>query len=157
MLSTDDIILQILRDAKNDGNGLLKYFHIQHPSNRIAQEDNNIFVACVSSENNIEGFEHSTFKDLVEVLIVTKQLEYEKAVLIIKNVSFEICRLIMENSNKFPNKPVIRNINPEFNKDYVLTRGHIMIQVNTAPIDFNVSDEDYKICSIILNGNAVED
>lgn len=152
MLELDEIILKILHDAKRDNNILLKHFIIQHPSKRVAQESNSIFIACVSSENNIDGFDFSTFRDLVEILIVTKQNEYDKAIKVIKTVSTEICRLIMENTDKFPNKPVIRNINPEFNNDFLLTRGHIMVQCNTDPVTFDLTDDEYSICDIILEG-----
>lgn len=152
MLETDNIILKLLIDEKKNGNELLKHFHIQHPSKRVAEESNSIFVACVSSENNIDGFTFSTFRDLVEILIVTKQKDYSKAIKIIKTVSMEICKIIMKNRNKFPNQPTIRNINPEFNMDFVLTRGHIMVQVNTEPTDFEIDDETYKnVCSIIVD------
>lgn len=150
MLKTDEIILDILQTAKNDGNELLQHFLIQYPSKRIAEESNSVFVACVSSENNLDGFDFSSFRDLVEILIVTKQVEYHKAITIIKTISKEICRLIMTNLDKFPNKPVIRNINPEFNMDFVFTRGHIMVEVKTEPIDFDVTDDEYNICNVIL-------
>ena len=152
MLELDNIILEILTTEKNKGNTLLKHFLIQHPSKRIAEESNSIFVACVSTENNIDGFDFSSFRDLVEILIVTKQQDYNKAIRIIKTVSTEICRLIMQNTDKFPNKPIIRNINPEFNMDFVLTRGHIMVECNTDPVTFDIDDDEYNICELILEG-----
>lgn len=152
MLDTDEIILNILNTAKTNGNQLLQHFHIQYPNKRIAEESNSIFIATVSSENNIDGFDFSTFTDLVEILIVTKQEDYRKAITIIKTVSREICNLIMQNKDKFPNKPVIRNINPELNMDFILTRGHLMVECNTEPVDFEVSDEEYNICELFING-----
>lgn len=152
MLELDNIILKILTNEKNNGNRLLKHFHIQHPSKRVAEESNSIFVASVSSENNIDGFDFSSFTDLCEILIVTKQQDYNKAIKIIKTVSYEICRLIMENQNLFPNKPVIRNVNPEFNMDFILTRGHIMVQCKTNPITFDLSEDEYNICDLYLEG-----
>lgn len=151
MLSTDNIILEILNTEKQNGNPLLQDFHILHPSKRVAEESNSIFVACVSSENNLEGYDFTSFRDLVEILIVTKQLDYSKAIMLIKTITTEICRLILKNQRKFPNKPVIRNINPEYNHDYVLNRGHIMVECKTEPVSFEVNDEDYRICEIILN------
>ena len=76
---------------------------------------------------------------------------------IIKTVSYEICRLIMINRRKFPNKPVIRNINPELNMDFILTRGHIMVQCKTEPINFDISDDEYNICDLILQGIDIDD
>ena len=57
----------------------------------------------------------------------------------------------MENRSKFPNRPIIRNINPEFNNDFILTRGHIMIECNTEPETFEITDNLYNICNIYLN------
>lgn len=155
MLSTDNIIMEILETAKQQGNNLLEDFHLSYPSEQVAEESNSIFVACVSSENNLTGIDFQTFTDLVEILIVTKQEDYNEAILVIKTITKLICKLILDNSSKFPNKPVIRNVNPEFNRDYVLTRGHIMVQVKTEPIDFTVSDEDLKVCEVILNKNKI--
>ena len=150
MLSLDDTILNLLQTEKNNGNSLLKHFHIQHPSKRIAEESNSIFVAVVSSENNLDGFDFSSFKDMAEILVVTKQKDYSKAIKIIKTVCYEICRIIMDNRASFVNQPVIRNINPEFNRDYVLTRGHILVQCVTEPVTFDVTEEDYNICNVYL-------
>ncbi len=157
MLSTDKTILRLLQEEKRDGNLLLRHFHIQHPNKRVAEESNSIFIACVSSENQQDGFDFSSFRDLVEILIVTKQKDYSKAIKIIKTVSYEICRIIMNNRNRFVNKPIIRNVNPEFNNDFVLTRGHIMIEAVTEPVDFEITDEMYNICDLILNEDVIID
>ena len=80
MLSTDDIIFNLLLDEQtNNPESLISDFNIQYPNKRVAEESNSIFVAGVSSENNQIGYEFSQFRDLVEILIVTKQLDYEKA------------------------------------------------------------------------------
>lgn len=151
MLSSDEIIKKILQEEKEVGNRILEPFNIQYPNQRLAEESNNIFIATVSSENQQDGFEFSTFNDLVEIYVITKQLDYEKATILIKAVCLEICKLIIKNRDKFPTKPVIRNINPEFNRDYVLNRGRIMVQVLTEPVTFDLTDEEYNICSVILN------
>ena len=152
MLDTDFTIIEILQKAKKEGNPILKYFKISYPKEELAMESNCIFVACVSSENNLNGFEFETFKDLVEIVVTTKKQDNTKAIQVIKTISKEICRVIMENHNCFPNKPVIRNINPYFNPDYVLTRGQIMIQVNTEPTDFIIEERDIKFVCKNLQG-----
>lgn len=157
MLSTDETILNILQTEKKNGNKLLQHFLIQHPSKRVAEESNSIFVACVSSENREDGFEFSSFQDLVEILIVTKQKDYRKAITIVKTVCYEICKVIMQNRKEFPNKPVIKNVNPEFNRDYILTRGHILVQVNTNPVTFEITDEMYNICDIYLEDVIIDE
>ena len=156
MLYTDTIIVDILETAKQNGEELLEDFEIEYPSNRVLEESNSIFVGVMSSEANINGFEFETFTDLVEILIVTKQRDYIEAITLIKNISRLVCGLILKNKHLFPNKPVIRNINPEFNRDFVLTRGHIMVQVRTEPVTFDLSEEDYNVCKIILDKNNIE-
>lgn len=150
MLHSDEIILQILLTAKNDGNALLKHFKIGYPSKQVVQESNNIFVGAVDSESNIEGYEFSSYTDLVEVLIVTKNRNYAESVKIIKIVAKEIAKLIYENIDLFDNKPIIRNLTPEYNKDFVLTRGHMRIQVKSKPETLVPSDEEYYLCNILL-------
>ena len=108
MLQSDEIILKILLKAKNEGNQLLEHFKIGYPSKQVVQESNNIFVGAVDSESNLDGFEFSSFTDLVEVLIVTKNRNYVESVKIIKIVAKEITRLIYENVDLFDEKPVIR-------------------------------------------------
>ena len=150
MLHSDEIILQILLTAKNGGNALLKHFKIGYPSKQVVQESNNIFVGAVDSESNIEGYEFSSYTDLVEVLIVTKNRNYAESVKIIKIVAKEIAKLIYENIDLFDNKPIIRNLTPEYNKDFVLTRGHMRIQVKSKPETLVPSDEEYYLCNILL-------
>ena len=151
MLLSDENILQILLKAKKNGNELLQHFQIGYPSKRVVQESNSIFIGAIDSESNIEGFEFSSYTDLVEVLIVTKNRNYTEAIKIIKIVSKEITRLIYENNDLFENKPIIRNLTPEYNRDFVLTRGHMRIQVKTKPESLIPSDEEYRICNILLD------
>lgn len=150
MLQSDEIILKILLKAQNDGNTLLKHFKIGYPSKQVVQESNSIFVGAVDSESNIEGFDFSSFTDLVEVLIVTKNRNYTEALKIIKTVSKEITKLIYENNDLFDNKPIIRNITPEYNRDFVLTRGHLRIQVKSKPESLVPCEEDYYLCNLLL-------
>lgn len=150
MLSNDNTILNILLNAKKQGNRLLQHFHIAYPNKQLAEENNTILVAVVSSENRLDGFDFEEFTDLVEILIVTKHKDNQKAIKIIKAISYEICRLIMVHKDQFPNKPVIRNINPYFDTDLILNRGQIMIQVVTEPVDFNITPETIEdVCKII--------
>ena len=150
MLHSDEIILRILLKAKNDGNQLLKHFKIGYPSKQVVQESNNIFVGAVDSESNIEGYEFSSYTDLVEVLIVTKNRNYTESIKIIKIVAKEIAKLIYENSDLFDNKPIIRNLTPEYNRDFVLTRGHMRIQVKSDPESLVPSEDEYYLCNILL-------
>lgn len=156
MLSTDNTILEILMNAKNEGNKLLQKFKIGYPTRELAQENNTILVAVVSSENQLNGFDFEEFKDLVEILVVTKQNDNIKANKIIKTVSYEICRLIMENEDLFPNKPVIRNINPFFDVDMTLSRGQIMVNVNTEPVDFDLTDDIVDEVYELLSEDYIE-
>ena len=158
MLNTDETILNILLTAKNNGNKLLKHFKISYPDKTLAEENNCILVAVVSAENNLTGFDSQTFKDLVEILVITKQKDNRKAIRIIKTVSKEICQLIMDNIDQFPNKPVIRNINPFFDVDLVLNRGQVMVQCNTAPFDWINTDGDIEtVCNLLSEDNIEVD
>ena len=150
MLHSDEIILRILLKAKNDGNPVLEHFTIGYPSKKVVQENNNIFVGAVDSESNIDGFEFLSFTDLVEILVVTKNRNYSESIKIIKIVSKEIVKLIYENSDLFDNKPLIRNLTPEYSKDFVLTRGHMRVQVKSKPESLVPSDDEYTLCNILL-------
>lgn len=156
MLTSDEIIYNILTTAKEDGNPLLQHFHIKYPSKDVAREDNNIFVACVSSEPNNELFEATEYRDLVEVLVVTKIRDYKRAITVIKTVVKEIIRLI-KSSNEFQVRPVVRNIAPEYNPNFVLTKGHILIEVLTEIEDYNTESDVEKVCKIILKDNIEVD
>lgn len=150
MLSTDEIIIQILSQAKKDNNDLIKHFKISYPSNQVAQESNSIFVASANAEAREQGFEFATYLESAEILIVTKNKDYQKAMKIIKVVSREIIQLLLKNHRLFPNKPVMRNVTPEYNKDFVLTRGHIMVQCMGNPEGIeNTEEEKLTICQIL--------
>ena len=151
MLSTDETILNILINAKQEGNELLQHFKINYPSNQVAEESNSIFIASVDSEANSIGFDAQSFTDRVEILLVTKNREYQTAIKIIKTVSREVIRLILKNKDLFPNKPIIERVTPEYNVDFVLTRGHIMVQVNTGMDDFDEDSEKLSVCQILAD------
>lgn len=155
MLSSDTQIIEILQKSKNEGNSLLKHFKIGYPTRELAQENNTILVACVSSENQLDGFDFDQFRDLVEILIITKQKDNHKAIKIIKTLSYEICKLIMSNSDLFPNKPIIRNINPFFDVNMVLTRGQVMVNVNTEPVDYDINPETYEDVELLLDEDII--
>lgn len=156
MLDNDEIILNILTNAQTDDK-LLKHFHISYPEKRLAQENNCILVACVSSENQLDGFDFEQYQDLIEILITTKQENNRDAIKIIKTVSYRICQLIMENMDLFPNKPVIRNINPFFEKNLTITRGQIMVNVKTEPVDFELTPDTIEdVCSILIENIEVK-
>ena len=151
ILRTDEIIYNILKTAKEDGAKILEPYIIRYPSDVVMKESNAIYIATVDSESVNEGYDFSQYNDLVEILIVTKQRDYQKAIRVIKGTSRYIVGLIKQNKDKFPNSPVIRNSTPEYNRNFVLTRGHIMVQVRTNPIDDIVSeDEQLEICNIVL-------
>ena len=149
MLSTDETILNILIDAKTEGNELLQYFKINYPSEKVSEESNSIFIASVDSESHTLAMDSQAFVDRVEVLIVTKNREYLKAIDIIKTVSKEVISLVMKNSHLFPSKPVVERVTPEYSNDFVLTRGHIMFRVNTGMDDFDITEEKLRICQIL--------
>lgn len=149
MLSTDETILNILIDAKTEGNELLQYFKINYPSEKVSEESNSIFIATVDSEAHTIAMDGQAFVDRVEVLIVTKNRDYQKAIDIIKTVSREVISLVMKNSNLFPNKPIVERVTPEYSNDFVLTRGHIMFRVNTEIDDFDITEEKLRICQIL--------
>lgn len=149
MLSTDETILNILIDAKTEGNELLQYFKINYPSEKVSEESNSIFIASVDSESHTLAMDSQAFVDRVEVLIVTKNREYQKAIDIIKTVSKEVISLVIKNSHLFPNKPVVERVTPEYSNDFVLTRGHIMFRVNTGMDDFDITEEKLRICQIL--------
>ena len=149
MLNTDETILDILLNAQTDGNELLHYFKINYPSKKVSEESNTIFVASVDSEAHTVAMDSQAFVDRVEVLIVTKNRDYQKAINIIKTVSREVISLVMQNSNLFPNKPIVERVTPEYSNDFVLTRGHIMFRVNTGMDDFDATEEKLRICQIL--------
>ena len=158
MLATDEIILGILLDAKSEENDLIKHFKINYPSNALAEESNSIFVASVDAEAHTVAFDGQSFVDKVEVLIVTKNREYLKSIRIIKAVSREVIRLVMENQDLFPSKPIVERVTPEYNKDFVLTRGHIMFQVKTGMDNFDITEETATICQILTeNMDVIEE
>ena len=157
MLSTDEIIVNILLDAKKEGNRLLQYFKIGYASNQIAEESNSIFVASVDSEANEIGYDFQSFIDKVEILIVTKSKEYQQAINVIKTASREVVTLINQNQGLFASKPIIERITPEYNKDFVLTRGHIMVRVKTEPETFDVTEEEYDcVCQVLIDDMEVD-
>ena len=50
----------------------------------------------------------------------------------------------------FDEKPVIRNLTPEYSRDFILTRGHMRIQVKSNPEQLIPTEEDYCLCNIFI-------
>lgn len=154
MLAADELIYDILTTAQQD-NELLQQFHIQYPSTKVAEESNSIFIGVVSTEPNTEMLDSTEYRDLVEILVATKIRDYYDAVTVIKTVIREIIR-ILKQSNEFDVTPIIRNIAPEYNPNFVLNKGHIMVEVLTE-IEDNITQETYdKVCSILINNIELE-
>lgn len=148
MLASDEIIYNHLLQEKEDGNKLLQYFHISYPSKNIARESNTIYVATVSSEPENETHTGTEYRDLIEILVATKIRDYQRAVTVVKTVIREIIRLIKE-CPAFVTRPVIRNIAPEYNQDFVLTKGHIMVECLTPVEDYNTPEIFDRVCKIL--------
>ncbi len=157
MLSSDETIYSILMGEKENGNEVLKHFQIMYPSKKVASESNSIFICVVSSELHTEMNDASEYKDLIEILITTKIKDYKRAIFTIKTVSKEIIRILKENVELFHIKPIIRNIAPEYNPNFVLNRGHIMVECLTD-FEKDESDEESikKVCKILLDDNNID-
>lgn len=156
MLETDTIILNTLLEAQED-NQLLKMFKITYPDKGLADEINKIEVSCVSAENNITGFDHESFTDMVEILISTKKLEYKKGIRVIKTVAKEIRKVLR--ANPYLNQRLVnRSISPLYEKGTLqIKKGHMIFQFKTEPEkDENTDDEIDKICSILIEDIEVE-
>lgn len=159
MLQTDERILKILLEEKKEGNKLLKHFKISYPNKKLAQQSNNIFVACVSYEENNKGFEHIEGKDLIEIVIVTKKVdnpkkkkdEYSDNKFIIKTVMKEIRRLLLSDKHRktLKGKPIFRNVSPEYNSNYLFNRGHMLIELRTIE-DYDDFDSDIDYVNFLL-------
>ena len=156
MLTSDAKIYNTLIQAKKDGNKLLNKFHIQYPSkDAVAQESNSIIVAVVSSEPNEELLDATEYRDLIEVLIVTKIRDYDRAVRVIKTVTREIIQLL-KLSDEFEVRPIVRNISPEYNSDFVLSRGHVLVEVLSSIDTFDDTEEYEKVCEILVEDIEIE-
>lgn len=155
MLSSDEIIYKILSESKKEGNQILQHFHISYPDKTVARESNSIYVAVVSSEPNNELFEATEYRDLVEVLVATKIKDYKRAVTVIKTVTREIIRLIKTNED-FDVTPIVRNIAPEYDPNFVLNKGHIMVEVITKIDDYLDDETVENVCKILVEDIQVE-
>lgn len=159
MLQTDEKIMKVLLTEKRKGNKLLKHFKISYPNKNLAQQSNNIFVACVSYEEIGKGFEHFEGKDLVEIIVVTKKIDnpkfmkddYSDVKFIIKTVMKEIRRLLLSSEYKpiMKGTPTFRNISPEYGNNYLFNRGHMLIEMRTVD-EYDEHDSDIEYVNLIL-------
>lgn len=146
MLESDEKIFRILQTAKDDGDEILQYFHLSYPNRRLAEENNCIYVGAVSSESLNEGFMHSQYRDLTEIVITTKKVDYREALDLIKAVTRHIIYLIYQHQDQFNERPVIRTVNPEYNNQMVLNRGHILVQSVSSVMEDDYDHEDNVSC-----------
>lgn len=169
MLLADDKIVQILLKEKENGNQLLQHFKISYPDNTVAQMSNSIYVAVADYENKENGFDFDKGVDLIDILVVTKKRDnqrskktdktmYSESKMIIKTVMLEIRRILQKDENVaiLGSMPRFRNITPEYNSNYVLNRGHMMVQVNC--IDEIVEDKEniQCVCELLIEDIEIE-
>ena len=103
-----------------------------------------------------EIFQVTEYRDLVEILVITKIRDYRGAVTVIKTVIREIIRILKQSEDIFPVTPITRNISAEYNPDYVLNKGHIFVEALTE-IEDNIPDETYeKVCNILVENIEVD-
>ena len=102
--------------------------------------------------------------DLVDILVVTKKrpnkygkkldkLIYDESKHIIKMVMLEIRRILRleENITILGGVPRFRNITPEYNRNFVINRGHMMVQLKVID-EFEDYEEEFKnVCEILMN------
>lgn len=164
MLQTDEKIVEILMKEKHENkNPLLKHFKISYPNPNIAQESNTIFVGIADYESGDNGFDFDAGTDLVDILVVTKKRPnkynkktdktiYDESKHIIKIVLLEIRRLLQldENVEILGNMPRFRNITPEYSKNYVINRGHMMLQLKVIDEITDYSEDFERVCNILL-------
>ena len=150
MLDTDTIILETLLNAQKT-NPLLKHFEISYPNKSLMDEVNKIEVSCVSAENNVTGFEFESFTDLVEIVISTKKLSYNKSIRVIKSVAIEIRKELKKNPY-LAQRLVTRSISPLYEKGtFHIKKGHILFQFKTEPEKDELSEDEIdKICKILV-------
>ena len=165
MLMTDEKIVQILLKEKVENkNPLLQHFKISYPNSNIAQESNTIFVGIADYESKDNGLDFDAGIDLVDILVVTKKKPnkngkrtdpaiYDESKHIIKVVMLEIRRILQleENIQILGNTPRFRNITPEYNRNYVINRGHMMLQLKVIDELEDYDDEFDRVCKIMLN------
>ncbi len=165
MLQTDEKIVEILLKEKHENNNpLLKHFKISYPNSNIAQESNTIFVGIADYETKGNGFDFDGGLDLVDILVVTKKRPnktgkktdkkiYDESKHIIKIVLLEIRRLLQleENVRILGNVPRFRNITPEYNRNYVINRGHMMLQLKVIDEIEDYDTEFERVCNILVN------
>lgn len=170
MLTTDEKIVEILMKEKVENNNpLLQYFKISYPNNTIAQMSNTIFVGVADYESKENGFEFDKGTDLVDILVVTKKMDnkgnkktdkqiYSESKKIIKTVMLEIRRILQkeENIEILGGLPRFRNITPEYSPNYVLNRGHMMLQLNVID-DIEYDSENIEsVCSLLVENIDIE-
>ena len=167
MLLSDEKIVKILLDEKTNGNRLLQFFKISYPSDKVAQPSNSIFVGIADYETTEQGFDFDKGNDLVDILVVTKKQDnqrnkldneiYSESKHIIKTVLLEIRRILRSDDsvNVLGSTPTFRNITPEYNPNYVLNRGHMLVQVPC--IDSFDDSESYDcVCNLLLEDIEVQ-
>lgn len=164
MLTTDEKIVEILLNEKtNNNNPLLQHFKISYPNNTIAQMSNTIFVGVADYESKENGFDFDKGTDLVDILVVTKKVDnkgnkktdkqiYSESKKIIKTVMLEIRRILQKDDNVaiLGGLPRFRNITPEYSPNYVLNRGHMMLQLNVIDDIFYDSESIERVCELLV-------
>lgn len=156
MLESDEIIYNYLIETKENGNELLQHFHIKYPDKNIVMESNSIFVGAISSETETETNAGTEYRDLIEILVTTKIKDHDRAVRVIKTTIREVIRVIKE-CPYFTPRPRVRNISADYDsRNYLLNRGHIMVECLSGVEDYDAPDDVKNVCKILVEDMEVE-
>ncbi len=156
MLESDEIIYNYLIEKKESGNELLQHFHIKYPDKNIAMESNSIFVGAISSESETETNAGTEYRDLVEILVTTKIKDHDRAVKVIKTTIREVIKVIKE-CPYFTQRPRVRNISADYDsRNYLLNRGHIMVECLSGVEEYDTPDDVENVCKILIEDLEVK-
>lgn len=150
LLTIDEEIFNILRDAKDNGHPFLKYFSLLYPEKAPVQETNVIYVGRLESVRNATAttFDGEEWKVRIEILVLTKKYQHLERRKTLKTGAFAVMEILR--NSPIRDRVKFDRINFEYDQKNIVQQVRLVIEGTETFYEYP-EEEMLRICKIIGN------
>lgn len=148
LLTIDEEIFNILRDAKDNGHPLLKYFSLLYPEKAPVQEMNVIYVGRLDSTKGDVTFDGEEWNVRIEILVLTKKYEHLERRKTLKTGAFTVMQILR--NSPIRDRISFERINFEYDQKNIVQQVRLVLKCKETFYEYP-KEEMLRICKIIGN------
>ena len=149
LLTIDEEIFNILRDAKDNGHPFLKYFSLLYPEKAPVQETNVIYIGRLDAvRNGNVTFDGEEWDVRIEILVLTKKYEHLERRKTLKTGVFTVMEILR--NSPIRDRVKFERINFEYDQKNIVQQVRLVIKGTETFYEYP-KEEMLRICKIIGN------